>query len=127
MREKSRKWYKKHRDNWYNKNKEILNFKRRLKYMASTPEQNRASKYKNNYDLSVEKYNEIVKKQQGLCTICGSTPEKNRGKILHVDHDHKTKKVRGLLCYNCNHGLGNFRDNPVILQLAIKYLQTAYT
>lgn len=51
-----------------------------------------------------------------VCAICGGKEK------LVVDHDHETDKVRGLLCFFCNLGLGNFRDNPQLLKKAIEYL-----
>lgn len=59
---------------------------------------------------------------QGGCAICGTTkpPGKNS---WHVDHDHKTGKVRGVLCAHCNPGLGHFRDSIRSLRLAIRYLE----
>jgi hypothetical protein len=51
------------------------------------------------------------------CVICGS------GEPLVVDHDHKTKKVRGMLCNHCNRGLGHFRDDPELLVFASIYLK----
>jgi hypothetical protein len=69
----------------------------------------------------------MFKEQNGVCAICGQ-PEvaidkrTNIIKLLAVDHDHQTGKVRGLLCQKCNHGIGNFNDNQVNLQLAIQYL-----
>lgn len=50
------------------------------------------------------------------CVICGKTDK------LCIDHCHTSKEVRGLLCSSCNFGLGNFKDNPVLLANAIKYL-----
>jgi hypothetical protein len=52
-----------------------------------------------------------------VCAVCGRPdPE-------HVDHDHATGVVRGVLCFNCNGGLGQFRDNPMFLAAAIEYLE----
>lgn len=72
------------------------------------------------YDLSEAEYMEKIAEQKNLCAICGKKDER---RVLCVDHDHKTGKVRGLLCNNCNIGLGNLRDDPQILQSAIGYLK----
>lgn len=82
---------------------------------------------KNNYNLTPEAYNIIFNKQQGLCAICGNSeiwiePRTKKLALLAVDHDHKTNKIRGLLCRRCNSSLGGFRDNPEILKKAIEYL-----
>ena len=59
--------------------------------------------------------------QDGRCAICErDVCEIPRG--LYIDHDHKTGKVRGLLCDRCNMSLGGFKDNVIILQNAINYL-----
>lgn len=63
------------------------------------------------------KYCEMLAAQGCGCAVCGKTEE---GQNLHVDHDHKRKKgdegfVRGLLCDNCNKGLGHFYDNPAVI------------
>ena len=52
------------------------------------------------------------------------TPERKDGKKFHVDHDHKTGKVRALLCFNCNVMLGNSFDDPEILRRALLYLES---
>ena len=70
------------------------------------------------YGLTEELYTKMLKEQNYQCRICGLSPSYN----LYVDHDHKTGLVRGLLCLQCNAGLGNFRDNTQLLQRAIKYL-----
>lgn len=54
------------------------------------------------------------------CAICGGKPRS--GRALHVDHDHRTGRVRGLLCDMCNTGLAGFRDSPRLLAMAIDYL-----
>jgi len=72
----------------------------------------------NRYQGSIE-----LKKEQNFgCAICGITEEETK-KSFCVDHDHKTGKVRGLLCNNCNHGLGLFKDNTLFLARAINYLK----
>lgn len=63
-------------------------------------------------------YTERLKAQCGKCAICG----RELWEKLRIDHDHKTGNLRGLLCDNCNWGLGNFKDNPAFLESAIKYL-----
>lgn len=71
------------------------------------------------YSLNEDDYISIVTEQNNLCAICKT---KQENKVLCVDHDHTTGLVRGLLCGNCNIGLGNFKDNPKILDSAIAYL-----
>lgn len=72
------------------------------------------------YGLTEERYLEMLEAQDGLCAICGK-PGRSRG--LHVDHDHSTGAVRGLLCHPCNSGMGMFGDDPEVLASAIKYLR----
>lgn len=67
-------------------------------------------------------FDEMVLAQNGVCAICGSAPN---GHPLHVDHDHTTGAVRGLLCQQCNTGLGNFRDDIALLDRAMQYLRGA--
>lgn len=74
-----------------------------------------------NYGLSDTEYNLLLQKSDNKCQICGSSTN------LVVDHDHITKKVRGILCNKCNWGLGNFSDNVLFLLNAAKYLQNTKT
>ena len=69
------------------------------------------------YGMSMEDYDRRVNEQDGRCVICGEVT-----KELHVDHDHKTNKVRSLLCFHCNAGLGHFKDDISLLNSAIGYL-----
>ena len=58
-----------------------------------------------------------MSQQSGVCAIGQEAP------AAHVDHEHLTGKVRGVLCFNCNGGLGQFRDRPDVLKRAVAYLE----
>lgn len=78
-------------------------------------------------EFSRKKHREKMMRDQGnKCAICGKEIYlfgSKKSNTAHVDHDHITGKVRGLLCQECNTGLGKFRDNPLFLANAIKYLE----
>lgn len=67
--------------------------------------------------LATMEYLELVSRAN--CEICGRSFTEA---ISHIDHNHETGQVRGLLCTNCNTGIGNLRDDPILLQKAIDYL-----
>jgi hypothetical protein len=69
-----------------------------------------------NYVLEDGQKDKLFKEQKGLCAICKDSTK------LVVDHDHKTGIIRGLLCRNCNIGLGNMKDSPDILRAASLYI-----
>lgn len=95
--------------------------KRHRDYQKANPGKIRDLKLKSQYGLTPEDYDNLLKKQKNCCAICGTSKSKlKRG--LFVDHDHKTKEVRGLLCQPCNNGLGAFKDSFVNLENAAKYL-----
>ena len=99
---------------------------RQRKYRARHPElaqKNRLTKKNENlrakYGISLENYENLVIKQKGQCAICGKI------KKLVIDHQHNgTPNVRGLLCINCNVGLGMFCDDSAFLQSATDYIET---
>ena len=70
--------------------------------------------------VTIEDYKKFFYNQNGRCAICGKVNDKKR---LSFDHNHITMKIRGLLCVNCNLGLGCFKDNKKLLISAIKYLE----
>lgn len=76
--------------------------------------------YKRRYGVTVEQYDQMLLKQNGLCAICGRVDE--TGKRLAVDHSHETGKIRGLLCTGCNTGLGKFKDSSQLLNKAATYI-----
>lgn len=73
-------------------------------------------------DVTAEDYYRMHAEQGGRCAICSATEDEN-GKALALDHCHSTGRVRGLLCDNCNVGLGRFKDSPNALRRAITYLK----
>jgi hypothetical protein len=104
-------------------------FKEKDKLRRSTEKQKAAtaaSVRKTKYGISYHDYQALLNAQNGVCAIC-KKPEtkmiKNSIATLAVDHDHETGAIRGLLCYACNLGLGNFKDSPENLSNAIDYLK----
>ena|SRR6218665_46979 len=80
---------------------------------------NKKSRLKNLYNTTPEVVNLMLGEQNGSCAICKEDiTEKN-----HIDHCHTTGKLRGILCRNCNIGLGHFKDNIDYLGSAINYLR----
>lgn len=110
-----RKYYKKNR-------KAIL--QRMSEYQKQYP-RSYEQHVKLKYGISPSTYKEMFKKQAGKCAICKRKQPKNARhfKRLCIDHCHSTGKVRGLLCTKCNHGIGEFRDNPKLCIKAATYLR----
>lgn len=79
--------------------------------------------FRNKYGITLERYEELLAQQNNACAICKETC--STGRRLAVDHDHGTGVVRGLLCNECNQGLGKFKDSPELLQEAQNYLRHA--
>ncbi len=97
---------------------------------TSTPEKKKRSRssaiLRHKYGIDLDAYEEMLRKQNGVCLICGKSETKKTryGGIstLHVDHDHITGRIRGLLCHKCNCAIGMFCEDIQILEKAIKYL-----
>lgn len=75
------------------------------------------------YGLTPRDYQTLVERQAGKCAICRTADPGSGASRWHVDHDHATGKVRGLLCAGCNTGIGKLRDDPQILDRAAAYLR----
>ena len=76
------------------------------------------------YGLTEDDYERMYKDQNGLCALCGESPEgKGRWGKLAIDHCHDTEKIRALLCPPCNSGLGYFKHDKIKLLQAIFYLE----
>lgn len=76
--------------------------------------------FKRKYGLTLEQHHQMYFDRGGRCAICGETVAYDK---IDTDHNHKTGKMRGLLCGNCNRMLGGARDNPETLQRAVEYLK----
>jgi hypothetical protein len=74
------------------------------------------------YGVTQEEYLLLLKEQDFKCAICKTEEPGGRHSNWHIDHNHNTDVVRGLLCHNCNRGLGFFKDDPYFLDNAINYL-----
>ncbi len=81
---------------------------------------NRRSHLKRKYGISLEEYDAMLASQGGGCGICGKEPSARIS--LHVDHDHRTGRIRGLLCFVCNSSLGDL-DDPDLLRAALRYIE----
>jgi len=115
-----REYYQNKGKEWKKNNKEKL-----VEYNKKLYEKNkdayRGSRFKKIYGITLEKYKQMEENQKGCCYICGKTKKEN-GRELSVDHCHNNKKVRALLCDNCNTCLGRVNDNIALLKKMIKYL-----
>lgn len=96
----------------------------RARIRAHLPEV-RSRQYQRYYGITVEQYDSLFEKQNGKCAICFQSETRIlRGKLtrLCVDHNHDDGTVRGLLCSNCNAGVGRFQDDPERILKAYEYL-----
>lgn len=107
--------------NYYEGRCKLCTNERKRKHRANNKDMVRAWNKKRNPGWDINRYNQYVELQGNRCAICGTD-----NPILVdwcCDHDHNTNQARGLLCVNCNAGLGYFKDNPESLQSAIDYLK----
>ena len=111
---------------WAKENAERVNAANRRKYKDLTQEEKRVRNRKQQlslYGLTLDDYSAMLVEQSGVCAICGKEEAVSSKGVLSVDHDHKSGKVRGLLCDTCNRGLGHFFDNTELLTKAVLYLE----
>lgn len=107
---------------WYAANRERAKAARKAHYHANKAAM-RALKLERKYGLKAGEYEARLQNQDGHCAICPATVADARGGALHVDHDHATGKVRGLLCGRCNNALGSFEDDSARFERAAAYLR----
>jgi hypothetical protein len=85
----------------------------------------RKSQLKLSYGLTVEDYDLMLQAQECKCAICGTKTPTGKWKVFAVDHCHKTGIVRGLLCNECNRGMGLLKDSAELLRKAADYLDAS--
>lgn len=113
--------------NYYTKNKNEVLKRNREKY-AANPDRDRDKHLRRKYGITLEQYRQMEAEQGGVCKLCGDPPQRSHrqrlpgGGNLVVDHDHTTKRVRGLLCSPCNRALGLLKDNRNLLLKAADYV-----
>ena len=79
---------------------------------------------KKTYGITVDRYNEMFIAQQGKCAICGRHQSEFKNSLC-IDHNHKTGKVRTLLCIGCNYFVGRIENNIELVRQIIKYVEEA--
>ncbi len=90
-------------------------------YRKSNKSKVNATRIKTKYGITVEEWKVLFDKQKGCCEICG-THQSEITHTLHIDHCHRTGKVRSLLCRACNHAVGNVKENRDIALRLVKYI-----
>lgn len=116
-KEASLKSYYKHRENRLKSRNE--------KYATDSEyrKKHRASNREWLYGITQEQYDILLETQNGLCAICKKIQESKKTKNLYVDHNHKTGRIRGLLCQKCNSAIGLVGESINILEKIINYLK----
>jgi hypothetical protein len=105
---------------YYKANKQKVLARNRA-WRKNNPDKHRSTHLKSRYGITVEQSAALFVGQGSVCAICKTETPPNNG--WHVDHDHLTNKVRGVLCRHCNLGIGYFKDDTGFLANAISYLQ----
>ena len=116
---RNRAYYAKHRKECLACDKEYNDTHReqRREYRKTYRGRKRELHLLQKYNLTLDGYAALVEKQQGKCAIC-----RRELKVLCVDHDHQTDRIRGLLCHGCNRAIGLLNDDPNLLDRIVEYL-----
>lgn len=102
---------------WAKRNRVELNRRNReRRKRINVKMQAKFERTRKKYGIGELEFTEMYRSQNGMCAIC------HKREATHVDHNHKTGAVRGLLCNSCNAGMGNFKDDPEVMKEAINYL-----
>lgn len=100
------------------------NARRQREYNARNPDRVRAVNLKAKYGITLDDYAEILQAQDNVCGCCGGDFKLDKNKRgRHIDHDHATGRVRGIVCFKCNYILGRVDKDVEILKRAVAYLE----
>lgn len=103
------------RDQWNKHNRKRLADPEHLRWK-------REDALRRSYGITQAEFNELLIQQGGVCAICKGE-RSGPGKVFHVDHDHLTQRVRGLLCHRCNTAIGLLNDDPERAEGVAAYLR----
>lgn len=115
----------KYKNSHYETNKPA--YTARNKARVVSPEESRFYNLKYNYGLTYEQFQDLKDSQNNCCGVCDKPEHLTVTGRLHIDHDHVTGEVRGLLCMGCNTGIGHLKDDIDLLRKAIEYLERTKT
>lgn len=121
-RSKNRAKIRAYQADWKRNNPDKIKAYARAAY-ARNPAKVRAKQLRSKFGITLGQFISMEAEQGGCCAVCRTDSPGGRGG-WHVDHNHVTGKVRGLLCNRCNMGLGYFKDDPLLLERAADYLRS---
>ena len=110
---------------WQQANQEVVRASAK-RWQKANPDKVKAAAFRSRlrkYGISETEYAAIIERQSGGCGICKVALSSLDGRLIHIDHCHSTGRVRGVLCTNCNTGIGQFNDDEQRLLSAVAYLK----
>jgi hypothetical protein len=119
--------YSEVRREYHSINREKINANKKV-WKEANPDKVKNQHLLKKFGITLEQFNEMLAKQNGVCAICEKPetlihPKSGKIQDLCVDHDHETGKVRGLLCTCCNKAIGLLNDSKELVEKAAKYLE----
>lgn len=106
---------------WQLRNPErVSEYLRKRRAQPEIKRRDRAGHLRRKYGITLDQYDALLASQGGVCAICKAPP--NDVISLHVDHEHGSGRVRGLLCIKCNNAIGLLNEDPELFAAAVRYL-----
>ena len=109
---KMRRSFQDNKEKYYKSNRE---------WFKANPDRRYKKHVKETYGITLEQFNQMLIYQDNKCAICFKVFSHRKDR--HIDHDHKTGRVRAILCRSCNNGLGMFKDDMMVIKSATAYLE----